>query len=165
MMDEAMRGSARRVSGAVRTAAALLALLLAGGVAACGEAPFELTLSALENQRTRWEESGVLDYRFEYRELCVCGQSAERRATIEVRGGEVVSVTGTGAPDGWESITAYPTIDDLFDRIEEAVRDEAAALSVSYDPDLGYPTEIIIDYDYGAEHDEVNIDATGLIVL
>lgn len=165
MIHVPITGAARRVSGAIRRRLPLLALLLAGGFAACGNPPFELTLSALENQRARWEESGVLDYRFQYRELCVCGQSAMRQATIEVRGGEVVSITGTGAPEGTESPADFPTIDDLFDRIEDAIRDEAAALSVSYDPELGYPTEIIIDYDYGAQQDEVTIDATDLIVL
>lgn len=165
MIDERIRGAARRVSGGIRRRFPLVALLVVGVALGCGQAPFELTLSALESQRARWDQSGVRDYRFEYRELCVCGQSAMRQATIEVRGGEVVSVTGTGAPEGTESITAFPTIDDLFDRIESAIRDEAAALSVSYDPEFGYPTEIIIDFDYGADHDEVTIDATDLTVL
>lgn len=165
MIDDRTTSAARPLPGAVRRRLPLLALLLIGGLYGCGTAPFELTLSALENQRARWEDSGVVDYRFDYRERCVCGQSAMRRATIEVRGGQVASVSDTGAPPGTEAITAFPTIDDLFDRIEEAIRDEAAALSVSYDPDLGYPTEIIIDFDYGAEQDEVTIDASGLIVL
>lgn len=165
MMDGRIASAAKRVTGGARRRLPLVALLLVGGVLGCGKAPFELTLSALESQRARWEESAVLDYRFEYRERCVCGQSAMLRATIEVRGGQVAAVSNTGAPAGTESIAAFPTIDDLFERIEEAIRDEAAALSVSYDPMLGYPTEIIIDYDYGAQHDEVTIDATGLVVL
>lgn len=165
MIDDRITSGARPVSGGVRRHLSLLALVLIGGLYGCGTAPFELTLSALENQRARWEESGVVDYRFDYRERCVCGQSAMLRATIEVRDGRVTSVSDTGAPPGTEPLTAFPTIDDLFDRIEEAIRDEAAALSVSYDPVLGYPTEIIIDFDYGAEQDEVTIDATGLIVL
>jgi len=165
MIDERITSGASRVSGGSRRRLPLVALLSMAGLMACGSAPFELTLSALESQRSRWEANALLDYRYEYRERCFCGSSAMRQATIEVRGGQVALVSGTGEPAGTEPHTAYPTIDDLFDRIEAAIRDEAAALSVSYDPVLGYPTEIIIDYDYGAEYDEVTIEASDLTIL
>lgn len=143
----------------------LLALLVAAAVPGCGAAPFELTLSAFERQRAKWEAIGLTSYSFAYRERCYCGSSALLQGQIEVRDGQVVAVSATGQPPGTEAVGSFPTIDDLFDRIEAAIRDEAAALSVSYDPELGYPREIIIDFDYGTDDDEVTIDATDLVAL
>ncbi len=165
MIDEHANRAARRVSGARRSPMPLIALLLAAALFGCGAAPFELTLAALENQRARWQEQGILDYEFQYRERCDCGSSPLRQARVEVRNGQVVSISETGQPAGAEPLSSFPTIEGLFDRIDAAIRDEAAALSVTYDAQMGYPRVIIIDYDYGADHDEVTIDATDLTVL
>ena len=40
----------------------------------------------------------------------------------------------------------YHTIDGLFHVIHDAINNEADQLSVSYDGELGYPTNVEIDY-------------------
>ena len=48
-----------------------------------------------------------------------------------------------------------PTIKKLFDFIEQEITDHAAVLRVTYDPTLGYPTEIVSDPIANAVDDEV----------
>ena len=38
-----------------------------------------------------------------------------------------------------------PTVDGVFALIQDAINDEVDALTVSYDPELGYPTNVFID--------------------
>lgn len=139
---------------------AVLAALLTG---ACGSSPFELSSTAVADFRARWEAAGIADYEYEYRRQCECLDT--RPARIEVRNGRVANATysDSGEPTGPNAAT--PTIDDLFDLIESAIRDEAATLRVSYDPRLGYPTQITIDYDVETADDEMEIEASGLVEL
>ena len=47
------------------------------------------------------------------------------------------------------------TIEDLFDRIQEAIDSHAALLRVTYNRDLGYPENIYIDQIENAVDEEV----------
>lgn len=141
------------------------------GVAALGAcggvAPLELTNTALENQRARWQASGIRDYQYEYRQQCECVPALLEPALIEVRRGMVTRVVyqKTGQPASPDAQALFPTIDELFDRIDDAIRSDAAMLIVSYDSALGYPTQIDIDYDLQVVDDEVSIDAAALAAL
>ncbi|BAZ27608.1 hypothetical protein NIES4074_00350 [Cylindrospermum sp. NIES-4074] len=42
--------------------------------------------------------------------------------------------------------TAFNTVPELFDAIEDAIARNAYRLDAKYDRKLGYPTEITIDY-------------------
>ncbi len=157
-----MRMNRMKPSSPVLLAAAV------SGLVGCGDAtPLGLTSSALESQHARWLAAGLQDYRFEYLERCECSLALVEPAVVEVRGGRVREVTyrssGLAAPSDARAL--FPTIEDLFARIEDAIAREAAMLVVSYDPELGYPTQIEIDYDLQVVDDEVSIDATGLVAL
>ncbi|MGH7616815.1 MAG: DUF6174 domain-containing protein, partial [Gemmatimonadaceae bacterium] len=47
-----------------------------------------------------------------------------------------------------------PTIKDLFDIIDQEIARPASQLEVTYDPALGYPTQIIVDPIANAVDDE-----------
>lgn len=149
---ETIRGRALRLGAAA---------LLASG---CETTPFELTTSEFERHRSQWSASGVRDYRFDFQKGCYCGQETVRPARIEVRDGVVVAVVyrDTGQPATEAAQRHFPSVDELFDQIEDAIRREAASLLVSYDPELGYPTRIEIDYEAGTADDELWIEAGGL---
>ena len=54
----------------------------------------------------------------------------------------------------------YHTIDGLFDKIQDAIDREAVRLTVSYDPEIGYPTSVSIDYSLTIIDEEFSFTAT-----
>ncbi len=152
-----------KIDGVMR-AAVILALV---GMNGCGEGPTALSSSTLEGARARWVSAGIRDYRYEFRQQCECGPALAEAAVVEVRGGAVARVnyrdSGGEAPATARQL--FPTVEQLFQRIEDAIRRNAASLSVSYDGTLGYPTLISIDYDLQVIDDEVAIDASALAPL
>lgn len=59
--------------------------------------------------------------------------------------------------------TFVPTVADLFDLIEDALDRKAVYFTASYDPHLGYPTRIEIDYSASVADDEIAISARDLL--
>lgn len=152
-----------KIDGVMR-AAVVFALV---GVGGCGDGPTALSSSTMEGARARWVASGIRDYRFEFRQQCECGPALADAAVVEVRGGAVtrVSYRDSGGEASSDARALFPTVDGLFDRIEDAIQRNAASLTVSYDGALGYPTLISIDYDLQVIDDEVAIDASALAPL
>lgn len=76
---------------------------------------------------------------------------------IEVRNGVTTSITyaDSGQPADAELFKKYNTIPKLFNVIRDAIARKAYNLTVKYDPTLGYPTQINIDYDSQIADDEV----------
>lgn len=118
----------------------LVGLVAGAGLALANPKPLE--------GRARWEAQGIRDYRFVLERVCFC--LARGPVVIEVRDGQVVSivdaVTGEAESDGFALAEIYgevSTIDALFDVIDGA--EDAEVVTVSYDAELGYPTEIYID--------------------
>ncbi len=141
--------------------------LALGAIGGCSD-PLSVTASELDSHFARWQAAGLRDYRYDFRRSCECAPAATRPATIEVVGGTVVRVRFAGG--GEELATSeerrfFPTIDELFELIDEAVRSKAAVLVVSYHPVLGYPTNISIDYRREVADDEFTIQASNLEAL
>jgi len=148
------------IDGRGMVAAALLAAMAGAG---CGSSPFELSATAWESYRARWEAAGLTDYEYDFRRSCECIDT--RPARIEVRSGRVAQVRYSDSGELTSTVQGYPTIDELFELIDEGIRAEAASMRVSYDQQLGYPTEIRIDFDPRVADDEIEIDAWGLAGL
>lgn len=93
-------------------------------------------LSTLEENRALWQELGLSDYRMtlEYE-----GPGHVGAVTIAyvIRKGQVSERSGLPLP--------LETIDALFERLDEAVRETPADLLVSYDEDYGFPRNIQLD--------------------
>jgi hypothetical protein len=58
----------------------------------------------------------------------------------------------------------FPTIDELFDIIEDARRRDAASLAVDYDPTYGFPTRVSIDYHREMADDEIVYRASDFVI-
>jgi len=133
-------------------------------LAGCGTTPFGVSQSELDRHRERWAANGIQNYTFRYHRTCECPPAITSLVEVEVRGGAVARVTYQS--DGLDvdpSITnRFPTIDDMFATIEEAIRDRAASLIVTYDNALSYPTRISIDYDAAVADDDVAMSAVEL---
>ena len=72
--------------------------------------------------------------------------------TIRVENGVVASVKYVESGKAPED--DYVTIDRLFDVIQEAIDRKASDIKATYDPEVGYPTDVRIDDDIFMTDDE-----------
>ena len=117
----------------------------------------------LDRNRALWEASGADDYSYVLAPICFCPQDLLDPVKISVLGGFVASVAyaESGKAPEHDGYGRYVTIDDLFDTIQEAIDRKAAQITVSYDPQTGYPTEAKLDYDARMADEEYRFTASG----
>ncbi len=135
----------------MRTARArLVAIALLAAGSGCGgpAGPSEIEETLREN-RSRFRALVGGSYVFDYRNLCFCSVFLVDGVRITVRDQAIVSVVALtdGRPEPPERWHFYKTVEGVFSAIEDAVRQDAATLEVSYDERLGYPTHVFIDMD------------------
>ncbi|BAZ50499.1 hypothetical protein NIES4103_31150 [Nostoc sp. NIES-4103] len=111
-----------------------------------------------------WRRQRISNYRYEFTRSCNCLPKATEPVIIEVRNRVKTSITykETGQPADAELFQQYNTIPKLFNIIKDALTRKAANLTVQYDPILGYPTQINIDYDSQIADDEIFLTITNL---
>ncbi len=130
---------------------AAVSLLAATVLSSCGNG---LRSDALAAAEQRWRASGIVDYTMILTSLC--GERALiGRFVVTVDDGEVSAVEGLDDAADWAvdaDLALVPTIDELFALLHEA-RDADEA-SATYDPDLGHPTSIYLDWHRNAVDDE-----------
>jgi hypothetical protein len=120
----------------------------------------------LSNNQQKWQDSGITHYRFELNVSCFCAFRSQMPATVEVQDGEIVSIIGAdGNPISLtdplnEFVLSYATIDRLFSELESDSLKDADKLTVTYDPEYGFPSQIDIDFIELAIDDELYISAS-----
>lgn len=92
---------------------------------------------ALDEARETWQAAGVRHYRMRMRTDCFCGPNVRGPRRIVVDDGRP-----TARPPA--HLRRYATVWRLFARIQEAIDDEVAGLTVTYDR-RGVPRELWID--------------------
>lgn len=154
-----------------RTAATIvatgLALLALGGCGLLGSGRNEEVQRELNRNRRQWEAQGLEDYRYVARRGCFCPSEVVAPVVVEVRGGEVVARTYQESGEPVESTYAglWPSLDGVFDIVQDAIDREAAQITVEYHSDLGYPQSIAIDYQENAVDEELAFTAGELDAL
>ncbi|MCB9230693.1 MAG: hypothetical protein H6581_03480 [Bacteroidia bacterium] len=122
-------------------------------------------LNELESNREKWDALNDSDYSFDLDISCFCAHSGYTPATVVVQADTVAAIldinTGQDLLVPSDSSLVFdvygeyfPTIDGLFDEIDNAVRGNADKVKVTYDEDQGYPMEISIDWMKFAVDDE-----------
>jgi uncharacterized protein DUF6174 len=132
------------------------AMALAGvSMAACAS-PFQRQEDTLAIAEARWRAAGLMDYRFGFTRSCECLPSATRSVTIAVSGGAFVSATylDDGTPADTALFRDELTLDRLFASLHEALARHPATFAAQYEPTLGYPMQVSIDYSLLAADDE-----------
>jgi hypothetical protein len=109
----------------------------------------------------RWEAGGPSSYDVVVqRGPCECLAEMTVPVRVSVRNNSIESVRNeqTG-----EAISTQPfhamTVEQIFSLIQSAITQNAHRVTVSYDPVLGYPRTVVIDYDPAAVDDEVVLTA------
>ena len=125
----------------------ILFLLLAVALTACSALGSDFS----RNQK-KWQDANINHYRMELSIGCFCAFRNEMPLTVEVRDGQIVSMTtsdGTQVLDtdiNYEFFAPRATIDLLLAEIDKAVKDGAESVTVTYDETYGFPKEIAIDF-------------------
>lgn len=121
----------------------------------------------LEQAVQKWEKSKSSNYEFEYHVSCYC--IPHTPAKIIVKDDTVYQVLN---PDTRDSLMieveentfeyageafkdSYKTIDELFDVIRDAKKEDADEVNAEYSSDNGIPESIFIDYIKEAADDEI----------
>ncbi len=111
-----------------------LTLLL--GSAACGD-----NTTAPETYRARWSTNHATNYTYVSAHSCECVAEFANPLQVIVNNNAVtaIRVEATGQP---VPLTFRPTIDGLFDFVENERRTRPNLLEVSYHATLGYPIRV-----------------------
>lgn len=133
---------------------------LAGGGLACS-GPLGPEEREFERNLATWRAAEIAYYRYRLQRSCFCGPDTTRPVLITVQDGVVI---GGVDPETLEPIEpppgGFPTIDDLFEEIRQALA-TADALDASYDGTRGYPVSVSIDYLKNAIDDEMAFNVSG----
>lgn len=124
-------------------------------------------LAKLETHRQLWHSQKIANYQYIYQQVCFGPIPTNLPAKIVVKNNKIIEVTLLETEQSSEEIDldSYKTIDQLFKIIEDAVSRNADKITVTYDPNLGYPTKIFIDYIELAADDEITYLASDLIKI
>ena len=133
-----------------------------GALILCTGAMAQDGLSGLDAARNLWRSAQDGDYRYSYQKYCECYRAEPPTTVVTVRDGQIENVfhvhsdseRQVPARDG--SYDLYWTVEDLFSKLETAYAREAV-VRVDYDPSLGYPRSLYIDYDPGFVGDETDL--------
>ncbi len=102
----------------------------------------------LDVNRALWDAAAIHDYSMTFQRLCQCSIGFLIPVRITVRGDTIREVTNleTGAPVEEAAQGAFLAVDGVFDFIQDAINQNAAAIDVDYNSTFGYPTDVIIDF-------------------
>ena len=110
----------------------------------------------LEVNKAHWKAADIEDYEFQFKLNCLCNWPSTEPVVIGVADNRIVAVTRVrdGEVLPAEAFARYRTVEGLFDLIQRKIGELPADLSVTYDPDLGFPVEIRIDHSARIADDE-----------
>ncbi len=142
----------------------MLSTAIACGGGSDGSTANESPRERFDRNLQKWMASGISSYEFTYQKLCFCLIDETQEVRILVRDGQIVSVSrvSDGMPVDSVPFDAFSTVDDLFDLVQRAIEQNAAKLEVEYDPLLGFPTLVDIDFAIIVADDEITIRSSNL---
>ena len=153
----------------LRSARALVgAFALLPALAACdgitGVDDLAREQSELDRNWDRFQRNAPLSYSYTVRISCNCTSDITRPVTVWVDRGSVEYLfyedDGRAVPFSYAS--SFPSIEQLFDEIQNAIDDQADYIDVDYDFTYGYPTNVYIDYDRRVADEEISLTTRGL---
>jgi hypothetical protein len=138
-------------------AAAVMGAIALGGCVLLGSNRHDDAQRELNQNRRLWEAQGIDDYRFVARRSCFCGPESTAPVVVEVRDDQIVSLTyqETGEPVSETYAGLWPSLDGVFDIVQDAIDRDSYQVIVEYDRERGFPTVISIDYIEQAIDDEL----------
>lgn len=156
----------RRVARSSRSLLAFAASLpfLAGCVNVTGVDDRDREQHRLDRAWDRFESVAPLSYTYTVRVSCECPHDVTRPVSVWVDRGvvEYLFYEDNGEAVPFSYANWFPSAEELFDEIQDALYREADYLEVDYDQTYGYPTNVFIDYDRHIADEEYSIVTWGL---
>jgi len=120
--------------------------------------------AALKQNEQLWSSQKIANYYYRLQVICFCPPDITRPAIVSVNNGVPVSMVdaATGETRSEQSIGRYTTVEGLFAIIRDAIQRKAEELTVEYDPKLGYPRSVRIDYLRTAADEEISFSVAVL---
>ncbi|AOY82837.1 DUF6174 domain-containing protein [Moorena producens JHB] len=115
-------------------------------LSACASDPSPEQL--LEQNQERWETQKLDNYRYRLQVSCYCIGEVTNPVVVEIRNGETTSIVAadSGKPVNRKFFNTYDSVLKLFDVVQKAIDKDYYKLDVTYDANLGYPTQIDMDF-------------------
>lgn len=126
----------------------------------CGACSTSATSASLTQAQARWTANAPDHYRMTWYERAMVGTT---RITVEVRGGQVIKIHAERNDLKLTPVTSL-TVDSVFAELER-VQGQADKVVATYDPNLGYPTDVQVDLDDHAIDDEYSFGIESLQAL
>ena len=105
-----------------------------------------LTVEDLERRRSIWEARNLRDYQIDYQNKTFLPPEEMKPVFITVRSSSIESVVyqsnGQPVQEG-----SYPDVEGLFELVQDAISLKYEEISVTFDPQLGYPTSAWLSWD------------------
>jgi hypothetical protein len=133
--------------------------------AACAHASGAQTSSSntAKAHRAQWEAANVTDYTWSIYVGCMCDPGT---AIVKVVDSKPVDARENGQTFSIEKDEKFGliplTVDELFDQLDQAYSTGADTVDVSFDPTLGFPSELRVDPSRITSDDEIEYRVEGL---
>ena len=127
---------------AIQTVGMIVILAVASAFSAAQD---RLTQQELDASRAVWDSLQLTDYKYEFHRLCFCISVGP--VAVDVRDNEVAHALFLKDDEVLPN-NHHDTIDDLFDTLQRAIDQPADAISASFDPLMGFPSEINVDWSF-----------------
>jgi hypothetical protein len=107
--------------------------------------------SAFNVAKAQWHELGSANYTVKVRRMCFCAPLPEDHVKVTVAGGRIRSAFGRSESGAYDLPIAeakqrdWYTVTGLFERIEANLM-TADRIDAVFDPERGYPNELLFDY-------------------
>jgi len=118
----------------------------------------------LDQARAQWRAQGIADYTYVFSRGCFCVEEAREPVTITVRGGAIASVVSVAGGVS-RGPAQYPTVEGLFDLVQDAIDEDADAIRTEYDPARGYLASAWLDISERLADEEISVEARSLTPL
>ena len=125
------------------------------------------TQSLLDSNRKKWDSEMASNYQFNFQWSCYCTMDFVAEVNISVRENRVHSaafVEGDVPIPRHVATERYQAMDGLFDLLQSAIDENAHIIAANYHLELGYPTEVWIDYEHRTVDEERGFSIHNLIL-
>ena len=125
------------------------------------------TQSLLDSNRKMWDSQMASNYQFYFQWSCYCTMDFVAEVNISVRENRIQGAAFVESDvlipiDA--AIERYKVVDSLFDLLQSAIDDNAHTIAAKYHLELGYPTEVWIDYEQNSVDEELGFSIHNLIL-
>ena len=118
-------------------------------------------------QRAKWDARRIEDYQLTLSRSCFCAPEGAGLVVLSVLEGQPVEwlyfLSGDPVAPQWQAM--FPTVDGLFDFLEDAIDRGAEEIEVAFDADLGLPTMVRVDYRLAAVDEEIGYEVEKLLLI